>query len=323
MSLCSSSTFCLKWNDEWTVVERITMLQSIDRLRTMHPLLFMQEVCDLAYYQTHSAALKRSLRCFSQERVEDKLLFHGHDVEKQFFTAIERIVDVDNEYCQRHQISMCSMTQKELTQHKQWIRQITNTEFIFLELLKKSKALEIEAEKQRQVDEEVERKKKEFEAQVKLEQLAKHNKELADQREWISKNWNYYHRCKLYSARGYDGEIEEDQERKQDEDLMNRNLSTMNMRSLQQLRESMENVIVSAHEQHNDLLLAGKVFPGCHDFGLCCGSCDQVNCTWTYGDHRCSCDNYKGFGFNTENVDWLEIGMLDSQEPSGRQERGW
>lgn len=142
-----------------------------------------------------------------------------------------------------------------------------------------------------------------------------HAKSLVDQEEkkkreteWIQENINYYHRCQRYIKWGfYDPDISRDQS----EIDVNTDIDI----------EEIKKTIQQAHILKNKSLLKYKKFPGCHDFGVGC-DCDQ-NCYWMAHMHRCSCDNYKGFSFETDDVDWLKDMTLDSTNPIGRQERQW
>lgn len=123
--------------------------------------------------------------------------------------------------------------------------------------------------------------------------------------EWIQQNINYYHRCQHYIRWGFD-----DNETIQDDSNTDIDI------------EEMKTAIREAHELKNKSLLEYKEFPGCHDFGIGC-DCGNQNCYWMANMHRCSCDNYKGFTFETDNVDWLTDLTLGSTSPRGRQERQW
>ncbi|AYV78002.1 MAG: hypothetical protein Edafosvirus3_80 [Edafosvirus sp.] len=86
--------------------------------------------------------------------------------------------------------------------------------------------------------------------------------------------------------------------------------------------KEMLNYIVEAHEAHNDSLLEGRSFPGCSAHGISGG---EYGCKWTYGDYRCSCSNYKGFKWNTDDINSINLNRfsIDSTEPTGYQERMW
>ncbi|AYV80546.1 MAG: hypothetical protein Harvfovirus2_76 [Harvfovirus sp.] len=77
--------------------------------------------------------------------------------------------------------------------------------------------------------------------------------------------------------------------------------------------------ITQIHTEHNESLLEGTVHKGCGWKGW------EKDCKWTYGEYRCSCGNYKGFRWNTTDVDWLNLKIfsIDSTEPVGFQEKMW
>lgn len=83
-------------------------------------------------------------------------------------------------------------------------------------------------------------------------------------------------------------------------------------------RDGYGDIIRMAHGMKNGSLLKGMTFPGCHDFGVEC-DCDGYGCTWTYGERRCSCGNYKGFTWEHEGVDWVRDISLDSSDHVGYQ----
>lgn len=82
-----------------------------------------------------------------------------------------------------------------------------------------------------------------------------------------------------------------------------------------------DKTIKEAHKKHNEDLLSGQTFDGCHRCVEC--YCDEEECHWEYGAHRCSCDNYKGFYWDTDGVDWLRDINLDSTRYVGEQGRMW
>ncbi|AYV78003.1 MAG: hypothetical protein Edafosvirus3_81 [Edafosvirus sp.] len=77
--------------------------------------------------------------------------------------------------------------------------------------------------------------------------------------------------------------------------------------------------LTQVHIDHNDSLLAGTTFPGCKAFGIEGG---HEKCTWTYGEFDCSCTNFSGFTWNTDNVNWMNLDeiSIDSKVPVGFQE---
>lgn len=89
--------------------------------------------------------------------------------------------------------------------------------------------------------------------------------------------------------------------------------------------KEISNVIIEAHKLHNEHLLKDEVFEGCCQINAAWNvvDSDSEDCTWTYGHRRCECGNYKGFTWNTDNVDWLNDINLDSTEYVGYQDRLW
>lgn len=95
-------------------------------------------------------------------------------------------------------------------------------------------------------------------------------------------------------------------------------------------REEKAEIVWIAHQVHNENLLRGSEHPGCTERGVdcsdnCqyCGEDSEEPCTWTYGEHRCVCGNYKGFKWEIDDYeDWITFSLF-SQEPLGRQVRMW
>ncbi len=146
---------------------------------------------------------------------------------------------------------------------------------------------------------------------AKAKRLEEAKKKETEEAEWISSKKQYYLRCQYYLSYGFDGYDQDDNPSSKFEDDSN-----------EYDIDEMKSVIRQAHEKKNDELVKYKTFPGCHYFGLGC-ECDDDNCYWTVDMYRCSCDNYKGFTFSTEGIDWLEDLSLDSHSPRGSQERQW
>ena len=79
-------------------------------------------------------------------------------------------------------------------------------------------------------------------------------------------------------------------------------------------------VLTAAHWQHNENLLKGRLFPGCHNHGVQC-SCPHLKCVWIFDQNRCSCGNFKDFIWCTYGVDWLKDIHLDSRKFVGFQDK--
>jgi hypothetical protein len=171
-------------------------------------------------------------------------------------------------------------------------------------------AYEKKKEEDRKREEELEQQRLKAIELAKAKHLEEKQKKASSETKWITSKKQYYLRCQNYLRCGYDSHLQDEASSPTEIDSEDLDI------------DEMKSVIKEAHEKHNDDLVKYKTFPGCHYFGLGC-ECDDDNCYWTVDMHRCSCDNYKGFTFNTEGVNWLEDTSLDATSPRGCQERQW
>jgi len=73
-------------------------------------------------------------------------------------------------------------------------------------------------------------------------------------------------------------------------------------------------IIRAAHKKKNEELLKDVRFNGC---GL------NRGCEWIYNHKRCTCGEYKGFCWNTDDVDWWRDISIKSEHWVGYKEKMW
>jgi hypothetical protein len=268
----------------------------------------------------------------------------------------------DNDYTEKNQIALpfgippnISEAQKIIGQHldayKVFINSIQHKNITYTDYLERVKLIStrnfyIEQEKRLKLNmeekikkgEELKRKKEE-EERIRLELAEKRRKELMDKElarrkeivDYYQKTKKYHNRCKKYIASSYDDEkyanSDDEHSEVKDEtdyeeyggryfdkfkDIDINDIKVVN--DIEYIVKEMKNTIKEAHEKYNESLLEYTTHEGCGE---------ESYCVWTYNAHRCSCDNYKGFTWSTEYVDWLKDIDLDSSQYVGSQDRQW